>query len=91
MSASYSVELLVALKSNWSTYLSCSPLGGDEKDSDTGSIKVKSAVKVHDPVLGSSVGWRILDLGPFNNKVGQGLRFDCRTWRKLNCEGAEFY
>jgi len=42
-------------------------------------------------VLGSSDGWRILDLGPFSDEVGQGLGFDRRVWCKLDCEGAEFY
>jgi hypothetical protein len=42
-------------------------------------------------VLGSGVGWRILDLGPFSDEVGQCLRFDRRSWHKFNREGAEFY
>ena len=50
-----------------------------------------SRLRAHDPVLGSGVGWRVLDLSPFSDEVGQGLRFDRRAWRKLNCEGAEFY
>ena len=66
-------------------------LRGDEEDSSAGSITVEGAVEVHDPVLGPGVWWRVLDLGPFSDKVGQGLRFDCRAWRKLNREGAEFY
>ena len=65
--------------------------GGDEEDSSASSITVEGAVKVHDPVLGSSVGWRILDLSPFSDEVGQGVGFDRRVWRKLDCEGAEFY
>ena len=65
--------------------------GGDEEDSSASSITVEGAVKVHDPVLGSGVGWRVLDLGPFSDEVDQSLRFDCRAWRKLDCEGAEFY
>ena len=64
---------------------------GDEEDSSTGFIAVEGAIKVHDPVLGSGVGWRILDLSPFSDEVGQGLGFDRRVWRKLDCEGAEFY
>ena len=64
---------------------------GDEKDSSAGSVTVEGAVEVHDPVLVSGVRWRILDLGPFNDEVGQGLRFDRGAWRKLECKGAEFY
>ena len=64
---------------------------GDEEDSSAGSITIEGAVKVHDPVLGSGVGWRVLDLGPFSDEVGQCLRFDRGSWGKLNCEGAEFY
>ena len=64
---------------------------GDEEDSSAGSITVEGAIEVHDPVLGSGVGWWILDLGPFSDEIGQGLRFDRRAWRKLNCEGTEFY
>ena len=63
----------------------------DEENSSTSSVMVESAVEVHDPMLGSGVGWRILDLGPFSDEVGQGLRFDRGAWRKLDCEGAEFY
>jgi len=54
-------------------------------------VPAPSRLRVHDPVLESGVGWRILDLGPFGDEVDQGLRFDHRAWRKLNCEGAEFY
>ena len=32
-----------------------------------------------------------MDLGPFGNKIDQGLGLDRRTWRKLNCEGGEFH
>ena len=64
---------------------------GDEEDSSASSITVEGAVEVHDPMLGSGVGWRVLDLSPFSDEVGQGLRFDRRVWCKLNCEGAEFY
>ena len=66
-------------------------LRGDEEDSSTSSITVEGAVKVHDPVLRSGVGRRVLDLGPFNDEVGQCLRLDGGSRRKLNREGAEFY
>ena len=56
-----------------------------------GSIEVKSAVEVHDPVLRSRVRWGILDLGPLANEVDQGLRLDHRSWREFNCESTEFY
>ena len=65
--------------------------GGDEEDSSASSITVEGAVEVHDPMLGSGVGWRVLDLGPFSDEVGQCLKFDRRSWCKLNREGAEFY
>ena len=52
-----------------------------------GSIEVKSAVEVRDPVLRSRVRWGILDLSPLTNEVDQGLRLDRRMWCKLNCEG----
>ena len=70
--------------------MSCSPFG-EMKNSSASFITVEGAVEVHDPMLGSGVGWRILDLGPFSDEVGQCLRFDGRSWRKLNREGAEFY
>ena len=65
--------------------------GGDEEDSSAGSITVEGAVEVQDPVFGPGVWWRVLDLGPFSDEVGQGLRFDYRAWHKLNREGTEFY
>ena len=52
---------------------------------------VEGAVEVHDPMLGSGVWQRVLDLGPFSDEVGQRLRFDRGSWYKLNREGAEFY
>jgi hypothetical protein len=33
---SYSTMLLVALKSRWTMYLNCSPVGGEEQDPRTG-------------------------------------------------------
>ena len=65
--------------------------GGDEEYPGTSSVAVEGAVEVHDLVFESGVRWRILDLGPFGDEIGQSLRFDRRAWRKLNCEGAEFY
>ena len=35
-------------------------------------VPAPSRLRVHDPVLGSGVRWRILDLGPFGNEVDQG-------------------
>ena len=64
---------------------------GDEEDSSAGSIAVEGAVEVHDPVLGSGVGWRVLDLGPLSNEVGQRLRLDGGPQRKFNRESVEFY
>ena len=40
---------------------------GDEKDSSAGSITVEGTVEVHDLVLGSSVGRRVLDLDPLGD------------------------
>ena len=62
-----------------------------EEDSSAGSISVQGTVEVHDPMLIPGVWWRILDLGPFSDEIGQGSRLDHRAWRKLNREGAEFY
>ena len=70
--------------------MSCS-FRGDEEDSSAGSIAVEGAVKVHDPVLGSGVGWRILDLGPLINEVSQCLRLDGGSWRELYRECTEFH
>jgi hypothetical protein len=53
--------------------------GGDERNSSASSVEVEGTVEVHDPVLRSCVGWRILDLSPFGDEVDQGLRFDHRT------------
>ena len=64
---------------------------GDEEDSSTSSITVEGAVEVHDLVLGSGVGWRVLDLGPFSDEVGQRVRFYHGSWHKLNRNGTEFY
>jgi len=64
---------------------------GDEEDSSAGSIAVEGAVEVHDPVLGSGVEWRVLDLGPLRDEVGQHLRIDGGPRRKFNRECAEFY
>ena len=66
-------------------------LRGDEEDSSVGSITVEGAVEVHDPMLGSGVGWRILDLGPLGNEVGQRLRLDGGARHKFNRESVEFY
>ena len=64
---------------------------GDEEDSSASSITVEGAVEVHDPVLGSGVGWRTLDLGPLSIKVDQHLRLDGGLRLKFNHECAEFY
>ena len=64
---------------------------GDEEDSSAGSITVEGAVEVHDPVLESGVGWRVLDLGPLGNEVGQRLRLDGGARRKFDRECAKFY
>ena len=64
---------------------------GDEEDSSTDSVTVEGDVKVHDPMLGSGVGWRILDLGPLSDEVGQRLRLDGGPRREFNRECAEFY
>ena len=58
--------------------------GVDEEDSSAGSITVEGAVEVHDPVLGPGVWWRVLDLGPFSDEVGQWLRLDGGSRRKLD-------
>ena len=65
--------------------------GRDEEDSSAGSITVEGTVEVHDLVLGSSVGRRVLDLDPLGDEIDQRLRFDRGSWRKLNREGTEFY
>ena len=46
------------------------------KRTPAGSIVVEGIVEVYGPVLGSGVGWRILDLGPLSDEVGQRLRLD---------------
>ena len=45
---------------------------------------VEGAVEVHDPMLGSGVWRRVLDLGPFSDEVGQWLRLDGGSRRKLD-------
>jgi len=65
--------------------------GRDEEDSSAGSITVEGALEVHDPVLGSGVGWRILDLGALGDEVGQRLRLDGGARRKFDRECAKFY
>ena len=64
---------------------------GDEEDSSASSITVEGAVEVHDPVLESGVGWRILYLGPLGNEVGQRLRLDGGAWCEFDREYAKFY
>jgi hypothetical protein len=49
---------------------------GDEEDSSASSVTIEGVVEVYDLVLGSGVGWRILDLGPLSDEVGQRLRLD---------------
>jgi len=62
----------------------------DEKDSGTGSVAVEGVVEVHDPVLGSGVGRRVLYLGPLGNEIGQRLRLNGRARHEFNREGVEF-
>ena len=64
---------------------------GDEKDSSACTVAVDGAIELHDPVLGSGVRWRILDLGPLSNEVGQRLRLDGGARRKFDRECAKFY
>ena len=64
---------------------------GDEEDSSVSPISVEGTVEVHDPVLRSGVGWRILDLGPLSDEVGQRLRLDGGSWRELYRECTEFH
>ena len=46
---------------------------GDEEDAYIGAVEVEGTVEVHDLMLGSFVGWRILDLCPLGDEVSQGL------------------
>ena len=64
---------------------------GDEEDSSVGSIVVEGTVEVHDPVLGSGIGWRVLYLGPLGNEVGERLGFDGGAWREFDRECTELY
>ena len=52
---------------------------------------VEGAIEVHDTMLMFGVGWRVLDLGPFSDEVGQRLRLDGGSRRKLDRESTEFY
>ena len=64
---------------------------GDEENSSASSVAVEGTVEVHDLVLRSGVGWRILDLGPLSDEVGQRLRLDGGSWRELYRECTEFH
>ena len=64
---------------------------GDEEDSGASSVTIKGTVEAHDPVLGSGVGRRVLDLGPLGNEVGQRLRLDGGPQCEFNRECAQFY
>ena len=64
---------------------------GDEEDSSAGSITVEGAVELHDPVLGSGIGWRVLYLGPLGNEVDERLGLDGGAWHEFDQECAELY
>ena len=57
---------------------------GDEEDACPGAIEVEGVVEVHDPVLGSFVGCKVLNLRPFGDEVGQGLCLDGGAGKKLD-------